>query len=97
LNNFEKEFAMNIISPWVNKCPVGTQAIHTRLGDVTVLAVSGDDREVEVVTLDKAGQEVRAVETVPAAELNAIDPCRDLVPRRSTAATILPFKISSPQ
>ncbi|WP_312992834.1 hypothetical protein [Achromobacter animicus] len=88
---------MNIISPWANKCPVGTRARHARLGDVTVLADCGDSREVESVSLDGEGHEVRAVELVLASELSAIDPCRDLAPPRATAATVLPFRASSLQ
>lgn len=87
---------MNIISPWAKKCPVGTQARHVRLGDVTVLAELGECREVEAVSLDKEGHEVRCTERVPTSELTAIDPCRDLAPPRATAATILPFRVSSP-
>lgn len=87
---------MNIISPWANKCPVGTQARHARLGDVTVLAEHGECREVEAVSLDKEGYEVRCAELVPTSELTAIDPCRDLAPPRVTAAKILPFRVASP-
>lgn len=88
---------MNIISPWANKCPVGTQARHIRLGDVTVLAELGESREVEAVSLDAEGNEVRCVELVLTSELTAIDPCRDLAPPRATAATVLPFRAPSPQ
>lgn len=87
---------MNIISPWASKCRAGTQARHERLGDVSILAECGDSREVETVTLDSEGCEVRAVETVPAAELTPVDPCRDLLPRRAPA-TILSFKAPSPE
>lgn len=88
---------MNIISPWAKKCPVGSQARHVHLGDVTVLAELGDSREVEAVSLDEDGNEVRCVELVLTSELTAIDPCRDLAAPRANAATILAFRPSSPR
>ncbi|AUA56040.1 MULTISPECIES: hypothetical protein [Achromobacter] len=91
---------MNILSPWINKLAVGSKAMHARLGDVTVLAVCGEereDREVESVFLDADGNTLMVIEVVSAAELSEIDPCRDLAPRRTATATILPFKAASPQ